>query len=159
MNEGNSWCVYRHTVPDGRKYIGIAEKPVRVRWANGKGYKSNPAFWECIKTVGWDNIQHDIVGEYDDRFEALDVERRLIKEEGTLWPKGFNRRTDNPACNRIKHKREIGDKYGYCVVEDYWPDENRYKIYKLRCVCGKSFVIHGWDITDNISCGCMDKKD
>ena len=32
----NTWCVYRHTVPDGRKYIGIAEMPVRVRWANGK---------------------------------------------------------------------------------------------------------------------------
>lgn len=154
----NRWSVYRHVAPDGRKYIGIAEQPVKIRWANGKGYKSNPPFWECIQEVGWDAIQHEIIACDLSKFDALKLERKLINEENTLWPNGFNRVVDNPDYNRIKHKREIGSVYGFCTVMNYWPDKDRYKIYHLRCVCGKEFTIRGKDITENLSCGCKKRE-
>lgn len=148
-----SECVYRHTAPDGRTYIGIAEEPAQIRWANGKGYKNNPAFWECICEVGWENITHEVLVSGVDKRDARRIETELIEKYDCLTPRGFNRRRDNPDVNRVKHKVEVGRKYGNSVVMDYWPDENYMKRYRMRCSCGKEFIC-GWDeITDDLVCG------
>lgn len=47
-NETN-YIVYRHTAPDAKVYIGITKQKPEMRWANGKGYKSNPYFTNAIK--------------------------------------------------------------------------------------------------------------
>lgn len=146
-------CVYRHTAPDGRMYIGIAENP-KIRWANGKGYKDNPAFWECIQSVGWENIRHEILADGLDSREARRQETELIERCGTLAPNGFNRRRDNPEINSVKHKVEVGRKYGHATVIDYWPDENRMKVYRMRCKCGKEFRCKWFEISEDLSCGC-----
>lgn len=31
--------VYKHTFPNGKKYIGITKLTVENRWRSGKGYK------------------------------------------------------------------------------------------------------------------------
>lgn len=149
-----TWCVYCHTVPDGRMYIGMAQEPAKIRWANGKGYKSNSEFWECIQREGWGNIKHDILYGGLSSGEARKIEGDLIDLYGTLSPYGFNRCRDNPEINRVKHKREVGRKYGHANVIDYWPDKDRMKVYKMRCECGKEFVCKWSEITDNLSCGC-----
>jgi hypothetical protein len=149
-----TWCVYKHTSPDGRSYIGIAQEPAKIRWSNGKGYKDNPVFWKCICDVGWENIRHEILHTGLDKHEALKLETKLIKELETLVPHGFNRRWDNPRVNSIKHKVEIGNKRGFSVVLNYWPDKEGYKVYELECECGNVFVCKGRDITDDLSCGC-----
>ena len=146
-------CVYRHTAPDGRMYIGIAENP-KVRWANGKGYKNNPAFWECIQSVGWNNIQHEILESGLDRRTARRREGELIDLYGTLEPNGFNRCRDNPEINMVKHKVEVGRKYGHATVIDYWPDKEGMKVYRMRCECGKIFDCKWREITDDLTCGC-----
>lgn len=40
MNEEKKlkWCVYIHTSPSGKKYIGITSQNPQKRWQNGKGY-------------------------------------------------------------------------------------------------------------------------
>lgn len=137
-------------------YIGLALEPHKKRWAKGKGYKNNPEFWKCINEVGWDNITHEImVSGIESRNEAQRIEAKLIKEYDCMEPKGFNRRNDD-GRSYISHKREIGRRYGHCVVLDYRPDEDGYKLYKLQCECGKVFKRRGPDITDNTNCGCMD---
>lgn len=147
-------CVYRHTAPDGRMYIGIAENP-KVRWANGKGYKNNPAFWECIQSVGWGNIRHEVLESGLSRREARKREGELIDLYGTLKPNGFNRCRDNPEINMVKHKVEVGRKYGNATVINYWPDKDRMKVYRMRCECGEEFICKWHEITDNLSCGCL----
>lgn len=148
-----TWCVYRHTVPDGRMYIGIAQEPAKIRWSNGGGYRENPPFWECIKSVGWENITHEILIGGLDKREARKKESEFIEKFGTLIPNGFNRRFDDGRSYKKKLK-EIGDKHGYSEVVDYWPDKEGYKEYRMRCSCGKLFVCKGRDITDDLSCGC-----
>ena len=149
-----SWCVYRHTAPDGRSYIGIAKEPAKVRWANGKGYKSNPDFWECIKKLGWKNIEHEILLSGIDKSEARKKESEFIEKFNTMSPNGFNRRLDD-GRSYIRHLKEVGNKYGNAEVLHYWPDENRMKVYRMKCKCGKEFVCKWSEITDDLSCGCL----
>ena len=152
-----SECVYRHTAPDGRMYIGIAQEPATIRWANGKGYKNNPEFWKCICEVGWDAIKHEILASGLEKSEAFELEREYIDLYGTLAPNGFNRCRDNPDVNRVKHKKEVGRKYGHGTVLNYWPDKDGWKVYRLRCECGKIFDCHWRDLTEDTNCGCRNE--
>lgn len=152
-----SECVYRHIAPDGRVYIGIAQEPAHIRWANGNGYKDNPEFWECICEVGWDNITHEIVATGLYKSEARKIESGLIEKHDCLSPKGFNRRRDD-GHSYVSHKKEVGRKYGHGTVLNYWPDKNGYKVYKLKCECGNEFTCHVFDLTDDINCGCLTDK-
>lgn len=69
--------VYKHTFPNGKIYIGIADNYLN-RWNNGKGYSDNPPMYEAIKQYGWDNIKHEILKECDTRQEAEQLEQRFI---------------------------------------------------------------------------------
>lgn len=153
-----SECVYRHTAPDGRMYIGVAQEPAKIRWANGKGYKNNAEFWKCICEVGWGSIEHEILASGLSRREALKMELELIDRYATLFPNGFNRRRDDPETNRYKRKKEVGRKYGHGTVLNYWPDKDGWKVYRLRCECGNIFDCHVFDLTDDTSCGCCDEN-
>lgn len=149
-------CVYVHTAPDGRQYVGIAYEPAKERWAKGKGYKSNPEFWECIEEVGWDNIKHEVLYSGLDKFEARKIEGELIDKLNTLSPNGFNRRRDNPEVNHCKHKVEVGRRYGNATVMNYWADKDGYKEYKMKCDCGNLFICKWREITDDLTCGCCE---
>ena len=41
-NVEKTYCVYKHTSPSGKVYIGMTCKdPPEKRWSNGNGYKRN----------------------------------------------------------------------------------------------------------------------
>ena len=72
MKKDKRYCVYKHTAPNGKVYIGQTCKVPSSRWSNGNGYKQNAYFWNAIQKYGWDNFQHEIIAE------------NLIKEEADL---------------------------------------------------------------------------
>ena len=76
------YTVYKHTLPDGRCYIGCTGDSTAERWRNGKGYKRQPLFYDEIQRVGWDNIQHEILGQYEYKRQALHKEARFIRKAG-----------------------------------------------------------------------------
>ena len=56
------FCVYKHTSPNGKSYIGITSmNPPEKRWKNGKGYSHNKYFTNAINKYGWDNFTHEII--------------------------------------------------------------------------------------------------
>ena len=75
----SGYCVYKHTSPSGKVYIGITKyNPVR-RWGkNGSGYKNNEHFWRAICKYGWDSFSHEIVASMISKEEACKTERALI---------------------------------------------------------------------------------
>ena len=73
------YCVYCHTTPSNRKYVGISCDP-RKRWNEGKGYSKNYVFYRAIRKYGWENIRHDILFDGLSLEEAKEVETRLISE-------------------------------------------------------------------------------
>lgn len=79
--EENNWCVYRHTFPDGKVYIGITGKPPEQRWGkNGLNYRGQSKIFSAILEYGWKNIKHEILLTGLSETEASMKETELIKE-------------------------------------------------------------------------------
>lgn len=58
------WCVYKHTAPNGKVYIGITchqDNIIRRFGQNGEGYKTQRKFYRAIQKYGWDNFKHEIL--------------------------------------------------------------------------------------------------
>ena len=67
------YYIYIHTVPNGKKYVGMS-KNIDKRWEGyGKRYKSNQPFFNDILRFGWDNISHDIVFTTNNYNTAIEV--------------------------------------------------------------------------------------
>lgn len=97
--ESGSYCVYVHTSPSGKKYVGQTGTEPEKRWGkNGANYlkKKNgnylhPAFAHAIVKYGWENIEHEIVSSNLTREEACNFEKLLIEKLGTKNRKyGYN---------------------------------------------------------------------
>lgn len=75
----NNYCVYKHTTPSGKVYIGLTSRPPKERWKGGYGYKkSNPHFWSAIQKYGWDNIKHEILLSGLSKQQASEFEKMYI---------------------------------------------------------------------------------
>lgn len=94
--EGNNFCVYIHTDPIGKVYIGRAVgdnvKTVnRQRWQGGSGYKTQKFYDECIAVYGWDNIQHEIIEWGLTYEEVIEREQYWIERYNSRNPEyGYN---------------------------------------------------------------------
>lgn len=85
------YCVYKHTSPTGKVYIGITKRKPEKRWNSGRGYESNRYFYRAIQKYGWENFKHEIVADGLSQTEASDAERRLIAEYDSTNPEvGYN---------------------------------------------------------------------
>ena len=81
-----SYCVYKHTFPNGKVYIGITCMKPEHRWKkNGKGYleKKNdnycqPLMAYAVLKYGWKNVKHEILFENLTKEEAEQKEIELI---------------------------------------------------------------------------------
>lgn len=72
------FCVYKHTAPNGKVYIGITGRNPLARWNGGNGYRNNPHFWNAICKYGWDNIRHEIIMSGLSKEESEQCEIMLI---------------------------------------------------------------------------------
>lgn len=92
MKKQKGWCVYMHTTPSGKKYVGITSYTTTTRWGcDGGRYKRNPYFWNAIQKYGWDNIKHEVLYENLTEEEAKEAEIRLIAQYDASNPAfGYN---------------------------------------------------------------------
>ena len=87
----DKYCVYKHTSPSGKVYIGITCMVPNKRWKNGKGYDLCTAFNRAIQKYGWSNIRHEVLFTGLDKETACREEQRLIKEYDSANPEhGYN---------------------------------------------------------------------
>ena len=96
----NKYCVYKHTAPNGKVYIGITcQNPLR-RWNNGKGYAENSYFSNAIVKYGWDNIKHEILFDNLTKEEACQKEIDLIAEhKSNIADYGYNISSGGECAN------------------------------------------------------------
>ena len=77
----SDYCVYKHTSPSGKVYIGITcRSNPEIRWNKGHGYSRNIHFRNAIKKYGWDNFGHEIIREGLTHEEANKAETELINQ-------------------------------------------------------------------------------
>ena len=75
-----NYCVYKHTSPSKKVYIGVTSQNPLSRWQGGTGYRYNPRFYNAILKYGWDNFKHEILYTELDKQEASQLEIKLISE-------------------------------------------------------------------------------
>ena len=113
MENKNTWCVYMHTSPSGKVYIGITSGNPKDRWKNGFGYlKKNkngdytqPSMARAINKYGWDSFQHNILFENLSKQEAEHKERLFVAFWETNNPKfGYNIRGGGGSCGTMSEE-------------------------------------------------------
>ena len=154
MND-RTWTVYIHTNNiNGKKYVGITSRDVKLRWQNGLGYKKC-YFANAIQKYGWDNFSHEIVYENLSKEEAFLKEKELIEKYKTTDRRyGYNRSTggEAPALGMHhseetkKYLREIGKKKSYWkgkkIPREYVEKSLQTKIENGTILFGKDNVAH-----------------
>ena len=115
------WCVYIHTSPSNKKYIGITSKKPEVRWRNGNGYNHNKHFKNAIKKYGWDNFEHEIVAECLTEEEAQKMERELIEKYNTFnGNNGYNQTSGGEKGKEISDEMRRAQSE---LAKKCWNDE------------------------------------
>lgn len=113
MEDKNTWCVYMHTSPSGKVYIGITSGNPKDRWKNGFGYlKKNkngdytqPVIARAINKYKWENFKHDILFENLSKQEAERRECLLVALWETNNPKfGYNIRGGGGAYGTMSEE-------------------------------------------------------
>ena len=79
MSEEKEYCVYKHTSPSGKVYIGLTCQSLQKRWMNGRGYKHCPVMAKAIAKYGWENFTHEVLETGLTKQEAEMLERQLIR--------------------------------------------------------------------------------
>lgn len=92
LNDNGNYCVYVHTSPSNKAYIGITSKDIKERWGlDGSHYKKNKHFWNAIQKYGWDNFKHEVLFENLTKEKACKIEILLIALFNTQNPYfGYN---------------------------------------------------------------------
>lgn len=78
MPDEKKFCVYRHTSPSGKVYVGVTCQNPLDRWRNGKGYWQNKHFASAINKYGWDSFSHEILFSDLRKQDAFEKEIELI---------------------------------------------------------------------------------
>lgn len=107
----NSYYVYMHITPNGKKYVGITKQRLSRRWKNGYGYAGSPHFYNAILKYGWDNIEHKIIAENLSLVDACNMEKQLIAEfDLTNREFGYNECVGGEGTNGYHHTEEYKDR-------------------------------------------------
>ena len=123
------FCVYKHTCPNGKVYIGITCRKPKERWCNGYGYMNNAHFYNAILKYGWNNIQHDILYSDLTQVEAEQKEIELIKQyKSSNRNYGYN--VANGGMHNGKTSKETKEKMRLAHIGKHLTHEHKMKIRK-----------------------------
>ena len=125
--EDRLYCVYMHTSPSNKRYIGITSlNPPSKRWRDGHGYSHNKHFSNAIKKYGWDNFTHEIVADNLTKEEAEKMEVELIEKYNTFNSNNGYNGTSGGEIGK-QHSDEVRKKQSE-LAKRCWKDEGFRKI-------------------------------
>ena len=159
-NEEKLYCVYKHTSPNGKVYIGITHRKPESRWGrDGCGYKNNQYFWRAIQKYGWNNFKHEILYKDLNKNDACQKEKELISIYDSTNPeRGYNISLGGEGTEGIKrygeenpffgkhHSEEAKNKIRAAHLGHKDSDETRQK--KSAATKGENNPRYGQCITD-----------
>lgn len=126
-----SYCVYKHTFPNGKVYIGITCQKPEIRWDFGWGYRAQPFVFNAIRKYGWGNIKHEILYDGLTKEKAEQTEVELIsKYKANIKWFGYN--IANGGSAGVPLSEETKRKIGEGNKGKFVSEETRKKISKIR---------------------------
>lgn len=114
METINNFCVYKHTSPSNKCYIGITKQIPEERWgSNGNRYMiikrdgsyKHPYFANAILKYGWDNITHEILDAELTKEEACILEKKYISFYKSI-KKSYNITDGGEGSSGFKFSKE-----------------------------------------------------
>ena len=128
------FCVYKHTTPSGKVYIGITSRKPKERWDSGWGYFSQSYFYNAINKYGWNNIKHEILFNNLTEEEAYIKEKELIKlYKSNIRKYGYNISSGGEkSAFGIKMTKERKQKISQRLKGRKVNDETKQKISKAN---------------------------
>lgn len=137
--EEKKWCVYIHTCPNNKKYIGIT-KDTKRRWGSmGQEYHSCKSFYYAIRKYGWINIKHDILHNNLSKEEAEQLEIECIKKyKTTNLQYGYNMTSGGSG---------VPNHSGYRRVEQYDLNGNYIQTFRTIKDAANFVGVSGSDIS------------
>lgn len=148
------YCVYKHTAPNGKVYIGITCQNPLIRWANGLGYSRNGYFTNAIVKYGWDNIKHEILFDGLTKEDACQKEIELIAHyKSNIADFGYNLSSGGEnGAEGVTHF--VGK-----VIDGFEVIGTGKKGLIVQCTnCGKIYDKHYPTQKSNYKCECMKAK-
>ena len=128
-----NYIVYMHTVPNGRKYIGITCQQPDRRWRGGMHYNYNKRFFSAIVKYGWNNIKHEILFENLSQEEAEQKEIELIKEYHTDQEEyGYNMTSGGKGAKNCTVSLETREKLRMANTGKKASEETRKKLSEAK---------------------------
>ena len=123
------WSVYKHTLPNGKVYIGITSKSPSQRWNNGLGYQGQRAFFKEIVAFGWNNIEHEVICSGLSEADAREMERTMIEKEeantlNTQMRVGYSLHW---KYTPISEGDNATRKQRFSEFADYWLEKAKYR--------------------------------
>lgn len=106
----NSFCVYVHVFPNGKRYVGITYRDPEKRWGpNGTYYsRSQVAICAAIRYFGWNSITHIVLLENLNRETAEEAETYLIGMMKTMDREfGYNIRSGGFVNGALAEETKI----------------------------------------------------
>ncbi len=132
--EEKRYCVYCHTSPSGKKYIGVTCQKPEYRWlSDGSGYKGQPVMWLAIQKYGFENFKHEILEDGLTEAEAKAREIALIAESRTMERElGYNRTTGGDGVHGHKKTPEQIERHRQRMIGRHVSEETRAKLREAR---------------------------
>lgn len=128
--EKKTYSVYIHKVDTDNGpmyYSGMTSMELQERW-RPINYKTT-SLWPYIEQYGWDNIEHTVVFETDDRNKAYKVEDMLICGYESLGLK-INERRSGYICK--SNEREYYNKKSISYYHKRYKNDEEYTERKLK---------------------------
>lgn len=132
MEQERNYCVYKHTTPSGKVYIGLTGKDPSTRWNNGNGYNTQ-TFGHAVKKYGWNNIKSEILETNLTREEASTKEvDYILKYQSNDSCYGYNLTNGGELYFKLNDEAELRRKQSMSETGAYTLD---YKLAKeIRCL-------------------------
>ena len=109
----DSYSVYMHTVPNGKRYIGMTKQRPTKRWLAGQGYLRQERFYNAILQYGWKNIKHEVLYTGLTKEQAEEKEKELIaRYKSNQREFGYNIESgglSNSVCEETREKIRIAN--------------------------------------------------
>lgn len=107
-------CVYVHSFPHGKRYVGITSCDPLKRWQNGTGYGNHRRLINAILKYGWNNVDHRILFENLSQETAYRLEQIIIAMfRSNEYLFGYNRSAGGEGTNgcipseETRHKMSV----------------------------------------------------
>ena len=115
------YTVYAHrNLKNGKSYVGMTSQEPKKRWEYGWGYQRHPKMWKDIQNSDWNtDWEHNILGNFEDKDEALKYEAFLIAMLGTVR-NGYN--TSSYGGNSYKRTDETKKKISESKIGEKNPN-------------------------------------